>query len=187
MIDATGWNARATPRPSTAPRQQQHQRQLQKKQQADMVTTADFPVFQQQLRQEMTDVIQQLCTEMNETVNGRMDMLNSINTALQNVSTKTTDFKPYRISDLIPRNWEGRNEKGEFRSFMSDLHLWMQAWSDQGERILARVESVDKVDRATLAVDCTEADFRTFETDLYQVLHRTTANEPLRMIQQVEG
>ena len=49
---------------------------------------------------------------MNETVNGRMDMLNSINTALQNVSTKTTDFKPYRISDLIPRNWEGSNEKG---------------------------------------------------------------------------
>ena len=77
-----------------------------------MVTTADFGVFQQQLRQEMTDVTQQLRTEMNETVNGRMDMLNSINTALQNVSTKTTDFKPYRISDLIPRNWEGSNEKG---------------------------------------------------------------------------
>ena len=187
VIDAPSGNARATPRPRTTLRQQQHLRQLQKKQQADMVTTADFAVFQQQLRQEMTDVIQQLRTEMNETVNGRMDMLNRINTALQNVSTKTTDFKPYRISDLIPRNWEGSNEKGEFRSFMSDLHLWMQAWSDQGERILARVENVDKVDRATLAVDCTEADFRTFETALYQVLHRTTANEPLRMIQQVEG
>ena len=159
MIDATSENARATPRPSTAlqqqQQQQQHQRQLQKKQQADMVTTADFAVFQQQLRQEMTDVIQQLRTEMNETVNGRMDMLNSINTALQNVSMKTTDSKPYRISDLIPRNWKGSNEKGEFRSFTTDLHLWMQAWSDQGERILARVQSVDKVDRATLAVDCT--------------------------------
>ena len=112
MIDATSGNARATPRPSTALWQQQHLRQLQKKQQADMVTTADFAVFQQQLRQEMIDVIQQLRTEMNVTVNGRMDMLNSINTALQNVSTKTTDFKPYRISDLIPRNWEGSNEKG---------------------------------------------------------------------------
>ena len=32
---------------------------------------------------------------------------------------------------------------------------WMQAWSDQGERILVRVESVEKVDRSTLAVDCT--------------------------------
>ena len=30
--------------------------------------------------------------------------------------------EPYRISDLIPRNWEGNNEKGEFRSFTSDLH-----------------------------------------------------------------
>ena len=77
-----------------------------------MVTAADFAVFQQQLRQEMTDVIQQLRTEMNETVIGRMDMLNSISTAIQNVSTKTNDSKPYRISDLIPRNWEGSNEKG---------------------------------------------------------------------------
>ena len=83
-----------------------------------MVTTADFVVFQQQLRQEMTDVIQQLRTEMNEKVNGRMDMLNSINTALQNVSARPPENKPYRISDLIPRNWEGNNEKGEFRSFI---------------------------------------------------------------------
>ena len=150
-----------------------------------MVTTADFAVFQQQLRQEMADVKQQLRAEMSEKINGRMDMLNSINTELQNMSTKAADSKPYRISDLIPRNWEGSSEKGEFRSFMSDLHLWMQAWSDQGERILARVERVDKIDRATLAVDCTGAEFRTFETALYQVLHRTTANEPLKMVQQV--
>ena len=91
-----------------------------------------------QLRQEMADVVQQLRVEMNETVNGRMDMLNSISTAIQNVSMKTNDSKPYRISDLIPRNWEGNNEKGEFRSFMSDLHLWMQARSDQGEPMQIR-------------------------------------------------
>ena len=151
-----------------------------------MVTVADFAVFQQQLRQEVADVIQQLRTEMNETINGRMDMLNSISTAIQNVSMKKNDSKPYRISDLIPRNWEGNNEKGEFRSFMSDLHLWMQAWSDQGERILTTVESAEKIDRATLAV-CTQVEFRTFETALYQVLHMTTANEPLKMVQQVEA
>ena len=63
----------------------------------------------------------------------------------------------------------------------------MQAWSDQGERILVRVESVDKVEGSTLAVVCTEADFRTFETALYQILQRTTTNEPLRMVQQVQG
>ena len=53
---------------------------------------------------------------------------------------------------------------------MAELHLWMQAWSDQGERILVRVQVVDKVERTTLAVDCTEADFRTFETALNQIL-----------------
>ena len=37
------------------------------------------------------------------------------------------------------------------------------------------------------AVECTEADFRTVETALYQVLHRTTTNEPLRMVQQLQG
>ena len=135
----------------------------------------------------MADGIQQLRTEMNERIYGRMDILNSISTAIQNMSVKTNDFKPYKISDLIPRNWEGNNEKGEFRSFMSDLHLWMQAWSDQGERVLTRVESAEKIDRDTLAVDCTQAEFRALETALYQVLHRTTANEPLKMVQQVEG
>ena len=118
----------------------------------------------------MTDVTQQLRTEMNETVNGRMDMLNSINTALQKIFTKTTDFKPYRISDLIPRNWEGSNEKGEFRSFMSDLHLWMQAWSDPGEQILARIESVDKVGNIT------ERD-RAKDVEQFDDILRTFTNE----------
>ena len=68
--------------------------------------------------------------------------------------------KPYRISDLIPKSWDGSHEKGQFRNFMAALHLWMQAWSDQGERILVRVESVDKVDRSTPAVACTEANFQ---------------------------
>ena len=49
------------------------------------------------------------------------------------------------------------------------------------------VESVDKVERSTLAVDCTEAGFRTRETALYQLLHKTTTNEPLRMVQRAQG
>ena len=70
-----------------------------------MVTAADVVTFQQQLRQEMADVI-------HETVNGRVDMLNCINTALQNVSAKPTAPKPYRFSDLVPGNCEGNNDKG---------------------------------------------------------------------------
>ena len=36
---------------------------------------------------------------------------------------------------------------------MAEMHLWVQAWSDQGDRILVSVESVDKAARSTLAVD----------------------------------
>ena len=95
---------------------------------------------------------------MTGTINNRVDMLNSTNTALQNVAAKPLDSKPHRISDLIPRSWEGNNEKGEFRSFMSDLHLWMQAWSNQGEMILASAERVDKYDSSAIAEDCPEAE-----------------------------
>ena len=91
---------------------------------------------------------------MSESISGRMDMLNSINTALHSVSAKPTDCKPYRISDLLPRNWESSNEKEDFRSFTSDLHLWMPAWSNQGEILLVSVESTDKFDSSTIAFDC---------------------------------
>ena len=65
--------------------------------------------------------------------------------------------KPHRISDLIPKSWDGSHDKGYLRNFMAELHLWMKTWSDKGEIILVTVESVDKVERSTLAVDCTEA------------------------------
>ena len=75
-----------------------------------MVTTAELVAFEQELRQEMADVTQHLRTELHETVSGRVDMLSSINTTLQKVSAKPTVSKPYRISDLISRNWEGSND-----------------------------------------------------------------------------
>ena len=37
---------------------------------------------------------------------------------------------------------------------MSDLHLWMQAWSNQGEKMLAIVEGADKLDNNVIAFDC---------------------------------
>ena len=144
-----------------------------------MVTPADFATFQQQMRQEVADVTRQLRAEVNEAISGRMGMLNSILTALQNVSARPAESKPYRISDLTPRNWEGSNVKGEFRSFMSDLQLWVQAWSDQGERMLARVEGIDKFDNNVIALDCPSENCRSIEASLYQVLHRTTSNVPL--------
>ena len=46
------------------------------------------------------------------------------------------------------------------------------------------VESSDKFDSSTLAVDCSCEEFGSIEASLYQVLHKTTANEPLRTVQQ---
>ena len=59
--------------------------------------------FQQQLKQEKTDVIQKLRTELSETVNGRLDMMNSISIAMQRVTANPVP-KPYSISGLIPKN-----------------------------------------------------------------------------------
>ena len=53
--------------------------------------------------------------------------------------------------------------------------------------MLVSVESTDNLDNSTLAVDCPDQEFRSIEASLYQVLHRTTANEPLRMAQQKKG
>ena len=63
---------------------------------------------------------------------------------------------------------------------MSDLHLWMQAWSNPGEKMLVSVQSTDRFGSSTLALDCPDEKVRTIEASLYQVLHRTTANEPMR-------
>ena len=69
---------------------------------------------------------------------------------------------------------------------MSDLHLGMQARLDEGETLLVSVESIDKFDNSTLAVDCSDEKLESIEASLYQVLHRTTANEPLRIVQQTK-
>ena len=68
-----------------------------------MVTPADLVTLQQQLRQEVADVIQQLRAEVNEAISGRMDMMNSISAALQRMTAKPAESKPYRISDLITK------------------------------------------------------------------------------------
>ena len=53
--------------------------------------------------------------------------------------------------------------------------------------MLARVESIDKFDNDVIAFDCPAEELRSIEASLYQVLHRTTSNEPLRIVQQTRG
>ena len=70
---------------------------------------------------------------------------------------------------------------------MSDPLLWMQAWSNEGQTVLVSVEKTDKFDSNALAADCPDEEFRSIESSLYQVLHRTAANEPLKIVQQTQG
>ena len=49
------------------------------------------------------------------------------------------------------------------------------------------VEGSDKLDNNAIAFDCSNDEFRSNEASLYQVLHTTTSNEPLRIVQQTRG
>ena len=53
---------------------------------------------------------------------------------------------------------------------MSDLHFLDAS-------VLAKVESA-RFDNNVIAFDCSDEEFRSIEGSLYQVLHRTTCNEP---------
>ena len=53
--------------------------------------------------------------------------------------------------------------------------------------MFAIVEGSDKLDNNAIAFDCSDDEFKSTEASLYQVLHRTTSNEPLRIVQQTTG
>ena len=69
------------------------------------------------------------------------------------------------------------------RAALVDASMVRPKVSESGESLRAST----RWNVQQLAVDCTEADFRTLETALYQILHSTTTHEPLRMVQQVQG
>ena len=74
-------------------------------QQAGMATTADLMTLQQQIRQEIADSLQRVREEMHTAINGRLDAISSISSAMQRLSAGPAEAaKPYRISDLIPRS-----------------------------------------------------------------------------------
>ena len=63
-----------------------------------------------------------VCTELNETVNGGSDMLSGIATALQNVSATPAASKRSRSSDLIQRKtWKAATKREKLRHSMSEI------------------------------------------------------------------
>ena len=123
-----------------------------------MATTADLMTLKQLITQEVADSLQRVREGMCTAINCRLDAISSVSRAMQRLSAGPADSaKPYKIS----RAGTAAMTKASSRT------LWQSCTSGcKGERILVRVESVDKVERSTLAVDCTEADFRTLETAL---------------------
>ena len=86
---------------------------------------------QQQIRQDIADSLQRVREEMHRATNRRLDAIKSISSAMQKLSAGPAETaKPHRTSDLAPKSWDGSHEKGQFRNFIAELHLWMQAWSD---------------------------------------------------------
>ena len=78
--------------------------------------------------------LHQVRIELRITINSRIDQFNRIATAMQNLTTNAPSALSCRASDLIPNNWEGSVEK-ECTKYTAALHVWMQAWSDQGEKM----------------------------------------------------
>ena len=70
---------------------------------------------------------------------------------------------------------------------MSGLHFWMQTWSNEGEAMLSGVDSSDNYDIRASTVGSPLADSTLIETSLCQIPHQTTANDALRIVQQVNG
>ena len=95
-------------------------------QQAGMAT-ADLTTLQQQIRQDgrlFCSASVRKCTRQSM---GRLDATSSISSAMQRLSAGPAETsKPYTISALIPKSWDGSHDKGQFRNFMAELHLWMQ-------------------------------------------------------------
>ena len=78
--------------------------------------------------------MQQAREEMHTAIDGRLDAISRFCSAMQRLSAGPAEAaKPHRISDLIPKSWDGSHDKTQFRNFTAELLLWMQAWSDQGE------------------------------------------------------
>ena len=65
----------------------------------------------------MADSLQRVREEMHSPINGTLDAISSIPSSIQRLSAGPAETaKPYRISDLIPKSWDGSHEKGQFRN-----------------------------------------------------------------------
>ena len=125
--------------------------------------------------------------EMNETGSGIIDMLNSINTALQKVSAKPVIPKPHQSATSFQELGGQQRQRITSKLQVGPAFADASFFQTKEKRCLSAFGKTDAFDSITLAVDCPDKEFRSIEASLYQVLHRTTSNEPWRIVPQIKG
>ena len=146
-------------------------------QQAGMSTTADLETLQQHMRQDIADTFQRVREEMHTSMADLIQPAAFLQVPCRG-SQQVLQKQPSRTGSAT---WYRRVGTAAMTKVSSGTS-WQsctsgcmpgQTWVSE---FLVRVQSVDKVERSTLAADCTDVDFRTFETALHQILHRTATN-----------
>ena len=92
---------------------------------------------------------------------------------MQNIAT-ITPVQQNRTEATIRVRRTGQEASGRVSSETTSALCACGCRHGQGEKMLARVGSVDKIDNVSLSVNCSEKKLKDIETALYQILHRTT-------------
>ena len=149
-------------------------------------SSTDLATFKEQIRQEMTDVIQQLKAEVNESINGRMDMLNSINAALQ--MCQQDQQNPSHIGSVtsfFPETGNAATKKESSEDSCQICTCGCKHGQTKERKCLSVLRLA--ISLKTTRLHLIARMIRPIEASLFQVLHRTTSNEPLRIVQQTRG
>ena len=93
-----------------------------------------FPLASESHQTRWQQQLHQVRIELRITISSRIDLFNRIATKGRKSRRMLQVQLSCRASDLIPNNWEGSVEK-ECTKYIAALHLWMQAWSDQGGKM----------------------------------------------------
>ena len=125
-------------------------------------------------------MIPQLRTEKNETVSGRIDMLSSVNTALPKVSAKPSCL-PFQ------ETWKAAMTRENSDTSRRTCTCGCKRGQTKEKQCMSALRALTSSTIAHLQWIVQKRISEQSRTSLYQVLHRTTGNEPLRKVQRTNG
>ena len=91
--------------------------------------------------------------------------------------------KAFRPIDLIPEVWSGPNDKVPFSEYTSDVHNYILAVNEEGEKMLTVVEAMEEWSQDQLDIfDMDEESKKQLNKDLYTILRKTTTGGPKTIV-----